>query len=76
MQIVKTWQAFENRFGPYLHQLKWLNMDGGHHITRDDYDRETLERLITYIQETYDCRFTWNQEKRLPLKLVISLPAF
>ncbi len=52
--LVKTWQAFENRFGPYLHQLKWLNMGGGHHITRDDYDRETLERLITYIQETYD----------------------
>lgn len=52
--LVKTWQAFENRFSPYLHLLKWLNMGGGHHITRDDYDRETLERLITYIQETYD----------------------
>ena len=34
-----TLDAFEEKFGPYLKGLKWLNLGGGHHITRIDYDR-------------------------------------
>ena len=34
--------------------MKWLNMDGGHHITRDDYDVERLIQCINHMQETYD----------------------
>lgn len=33
--------------------IKWINLGGGHHITREDYDREALIRLITYIREKY-----------------------
>ena len=33
-----TLKAVEDQFGAYLHQVKWLNMGGGHHITREDYD--------------------------------------
>ena len=29
-------------------------MDGGHHITRDDYDVERLIQCINHMQETYD----------------------
>ena len=33
-----TLKAVEEQFGSYLHEVKWLNMGGGHHITREDYD--------------------------------------
>ncbi len=49
-----TLAAFEEKFGTYLHQMKWLNMGGGHHITRTDYDVEKLIELISHIRTTYD----------------------
>lgn len=49
-----TVKAFEEKFGKYLHGMKWLNMGGGHHITRKDYDIELLIRIIKHIRETYD----------------------
>lgn len=52
--LVKTFHAVEEQFGPYLHQVKWLNMGGGHHITREGYQVETLIELIQYIRKTYD----------------------
>ncbi len=33
-----TVRAFEEKFGKYLHGMKWLNLGGGHHITRAGYD--------------------------------------
>ena len=48
-----TLQAVEAKFGCYLHQMKWLNMGGGHHITRADYDVEKLISLIRHVKETY-----------------------
>ena len=41
------------KFGPWLSKIKWLNMGGGHHITRDDYDRELLIKCIRHIRDTY-----------------------
>lgn len=51
--LERTIPHFEKKFGKYLHQMKWLNMGGGHHITREDYDVERLIRLIKYISEKY-----------------------
>jgi carboxynorspermidine decarboxylase len=39
-------RAFEEKFGPWLPRLKWVNFGGGHHITRRDYDREKLIALL------------------------------
>lgn len=47
---------FEEKYGEYLHQMKWINFGGGHHITREDYDVKLLVRLINRIQETYDVK--------------------
>ena len=47
---------FEEKYGEYLHQMKWINFGGGHHITREDYDVELLIKLINRIQETYDVK--------------------
>ena len=49
-----TVQAFEEKFGKYLHGMKWLNLGGGHHITREDYDVERLIRIVRYLREKYD----------------------
>ena len=49
-----TLVAVEEKFGKYLHKVKWLNMGGGHHITREDYDVERLIRLIKHMKEEYD----------------------
>lgn len=48
-----TLAAVEERFGEHLHRMKWLNMGGGHHITRKGYDIPRLERLIIHMSDTY-----------------------
>ena len=48
-----TARAFEEKFGKYLHGLKWVNFGGGHHITRPDYDIERLARTIEHFRDTY-----------------------
>ena len=48
-----TLDAVESKFGPYLHRIKWLNMGGGHHVTREDYDLDLLISSIQHMQETY-----------------------
>lgn len=51
--LVTTFKAFEAKFGKFFSQLKWLNLGGGHHITRADYDVEALIDLVKYIRSTY-----------------------
>ncbi len=48
-----TVAAVEKRFGRWLSRIKWLNLGGGHHITRADYDRERLIGIIRRLKETY-----------------------
>ena len=48
-----TLEAVEAKFGPHLHRIKWLNMGGGHHVTREDYDLELLISSIQQMQEKY-----------------------
>lgn len=48
-----TLQAVEEKFGDVLPAMKWLNMGGGHHITRPGYDVERLEKCIRYAQEKW-----------------------
>ena len=49
-----TVQAFEEKFGKYLYGMKWLNLGGGHHITREDYDIERLIRIVKHLREKYE----------------------
>lgn len=52
--LEKTLAVVEEKFGEYLHQVKWVNFGGGHHITKEDYDRELLVRLIREFKKKYD----------------------
>ncbi len=45
--LARILERFEERFGRYINQLKWVNFGGGHHITRSDYDLDLLCRTIT-----------------------------
>ena len=51
--LITTFAAFEEKFGAYLPQMKWLNLGGGHHITRADYDVPALIALVRRIREQY-----------------------
>ncbi|MBI2085511.1 MAG: carboxynorspermidine decarboxylase [Candidatus Aenigmarchaeota archaeon] len=48
----------ENKFGPYISKMKWINFGGGHHITRSDYDVDLLCKLITDFKKKYDVDVT------------------
>ena len=48
-----TLKAVEEKFGDVLTSMKWLNMGGGHHITKADYDIKTLERVILYAKDKW-----------------------
>ncbi len=49
--------AVEKRFPKLIEQVEWVNMGGGHHISRSDYD---LERLIRVLK-TFKAR--WGKEQ-------------
>ncbi len=51
--LITTFAAFEKKFGQYLPRMKWLNLGGGHHITREDYDVDGLVQLIRRIRAQY-----------------------
>ena len=49
-----TLHAVEEKFGDILPQMQWLNMGGGHHITRPGYRLSTLKRCILYAKNTWN----------------------
>lgn len=51
--LERTIKVVDEKFGKYISRMKWLNFGGGHHITRADYDVETLVRSIMFIREKY-----------------------
>lgn len=52
--LERTLAAVENKFGQYLHQLKWINLGGGHLMTREGYDVDHLIQQLKRLRETYD----------------------
>ena len=51
--LERTLKVVEERFAPWLSQMKWINFGGGHHITKEDYDIQTLIRCINHMKQTY-----------------------
>ena len=45
-----TLKAVEDKFGHIMKNMKWINMGGGHHITRKDYDIDTLIGCVNHIK--------------------------
>lgn len=51
--LERTVRVIEEKFGPYIGRMKWVNFGGGHHITRTDYDLARLERTILAFRDKY-----------------------
>ena len=52
--LAKTLDAVEAKFGDILPRMKWVNMGGGHHITRPGYHIPLLEECIRRAQKAWD----------------------
>lgn len=51
--LVKTLAVVQQKFGGILKYMEWINLGGGHHITRSDYDKKLLYGMIWELQESY-----------------------
>lgn len=47
----RTWDTVFDAIEPWFGELKWINMGGGHHITRADYQRE---ELVEFLRDARD----------------------
>lgn len=52
--LMRTLKVVDEKFGKYIKNMKWLNFGGGHHITKDGYDIETLVSAIMFIKNKYN----------------------
>lgn len=51
--LERTVKVVDEKFGKYISRMKWINMGGGHHITRDDYDIDILVKSILFFKNKY-----------------------
>lgn len=51
--LEKTLTVVEEKFGKHFHQLKWLNMGGGHLITKASYNVAHLVQLLQNFKSKY-----------------------
>ena len=54
--LEKVLQNLEAKFGKYLHQVKWVNMGGGHLMTRKGYDHKHLIQLLQDFRKKYNVK--------------------
>lgn len=52
--LEETLAVFEAKFGHLLHDVKWVNMGGGHLMTRKGYDTNHLVKILTAFRKKYD----------------------
>jgi len=51
--VANVIRALEDRFGDILPRMKWINLGGGQHITKDGYDVEGLIRTLRAFKERW-----------------------
>lgn len=49
--LEKVLKVVEAKFGKFFHRLKWINMGGGHLLTRKDYETEHLIKVLKQFGE-------------------------
>ena len=52
-ELERTLQHIEARFAPWFSQIQWLNLGGGHLMTRKDYDTRHLVSLLQGLHQRY-----------------------
>lgn len=51
--LERTIKVVDEKFGKFIKGMKWINLGGGHHVTRPDYDLKTLIRCIMFFKDKY-----------------------
>jgi carboxynorspermidine decarboxylase len=51
--LERTLQVVDEKFGKYFSQIKWLNMGGGHLMTRDGYNVDHLINILQTFKAKY-----------------------
>lgn len=51
--LLETLTVVEEKFSAHFPQMKWINFGGGHHITKENYDREALIKGIKKFKDKY-----------------------
>lgn len=51
--LERTLKVVEEKFSSYLRKMKWINLGGGHHITRPGYDIDKLISCIRFLKDKY-----------------------
>jgi len=51
--LEKVLRIIESKFGQFFKELKWINMGGGHLITRDGYNIDHLIKILRKFKEKY-----------------------
>jgi carboxynorspermidine decarboxylase len=51
--LAATLEVVEKNWGKYLYGLKWVNLGGGHHITKSGYDVDLLIKTINNLKNKY-----------------------
>ena len=54
--LENTWNKIKNDIVPLCKKLNWLNLGGGHHITRNDYEIDKLETFLKQIADVTSCQ--------------------
>jgi carboxynorspermidine decarboxylase len=49
--LMRTWDVAFDTLEPWFGQFKWINLGGGHHITRSDYQRDELVQFLLDLKE-------------------------
>lgn len=52
--LYDTFKSIEENFADILKQVSWINMGGGHHISKDDYDRKGLIEFLKEVKEKWN----------------------
>lgn len=52
-EFKRSLQQVENKFSTWFHQLKWINLGGGHLMTRANYNVDLLIEILTNFKKKY-----------------------
>ncbi|MNH77302.1 Carboxynorspermidine/carboxyspermidine decarboxylase [compost metagenome] len=51
--LSRIWAAVEPKLAPLLGDVKWINLGGGHHVTRADYQIDALVAFVNTLAERH-----------------------
>ncbi len=54
--LENTWNKLKNSLTPIIKNINWINLGGGHHITRKDYQLNELKYFLKKVSNDTNCQ--------------------